>query len=56
MLLDDNKEPSFGWNQKTNFYNIDNPKAFYLIGYLLIWQPSNQQGALTPNLPTVLPL
>ncbi len=26
------------------------------VGYLLIWQSSNQQGALAPNLPTPFPL
>jgi hypothetical protein len=32
-------------------------KGSHLVGCLLIWQPSNQQGALTQNLPnTVWPL
>jgi hypothetical protein len=29
---------------------------FYPVGYLLIWQPSNQRGALTPNLSIPHPL
>jgi hypothetical protein len=38
-----------GNNEKTQF-------TMYPIGYLLIWQPSNQQGGLTQNLPTPFPL
>ncbi len=38
-----------GNSEKTQF-------LMYPIGYLLIWQHSNQQGALTQNLPTPLPL
>jgi hypothetical protein len=28
---------------------------FYPVRYLFIWQPSNQQGVMAPNLPTPLP-